>query len=366
MKRVMRLPRGRALRPEAVGAGGGVVALPSGRPIRGERRQRRRLVLLAGLAAFLGPATREGHAQWEWKRPPPPPDPTTNAVGPWPFTLEVGTAGVFDTNIENDLEELDSYGIVAGVKAGFQTSIRRPLLEVAYEGGYQSFAHTDRWDRMTHDLEADLARRAGPVSLELRGRMGLNTRTEDREIGNRYSVSPRLTIGRGHARLRLYGLYRARRFEPDEGSDETTRGLGGAFRGVTDGATLQFGYRYEEADSESELRRYVQHRASADYRVPLGLRSGFRGNLEWRPRRYLERTVSLDDDEVARRDARWTATASLTHEFRWGQGLRLDYSFQRRTSNDPEQEYDAHRVSLGTQIRLIGPKRRPRREPGDR
>lgn len=328
---------------------------------------RRRLVLLAGLVVLLGPAAPEAHAQW-WarKRPPPPPSPTTNTLGPWPFTLEVGAAGVFDTNIENDLDELDSRGIVAGVRAGFQTSIRRPLLEVAYEGGYQSFARTDRWDRLTHDVEAVLARRAGPLSLDLTGGMGLNATTEDREIGNRYAVRPRLTIGRGDARLRLYGLYRARRFETDESSDETTRGLGGAFRGVSDGATVQFGYRYEEADSESELRRYLQHRATADYEVPLGRRGGLRGSLEWRPRRYLERTVSLDGEEVARLDARWTAAASLTYDFSWGQDLRLDYSFQRRTSNDPERAYHAHRVSLGTLFRLIGPRRRPRREPGYR
>jgi hypothetical protein len=324
---------------------------------------RRGRVLLGGLAVLLGPAAGEVHAQWARKRPPPPPDAKTNAIGPWPFTLEVGAAGVFDTNIENDQEELRSHGIVAAVRAGFQTSVRRPLLQVAYDGRYQSFARTDRWDQITHDLVAILARRAGLLSMDLTGRMGLNAVTEDREIGNRYSVRPRLTIGRGYARLRLYGLYRARQFEGSEGSDETTRGLGGGFRGVTDGATLEFGYRYEEADSESGLRRYVQHRASADYEVPLGLRGDLRVRLEWRPRRYLERTVSLDGEEVLRRDVRWIATASLTHEFPWGQGLRLDYSFQRRTSNDLGEDYQAHRVSVGMQFRLIGPRRRPRREP---
>lgn len=334
--------------------------------VRGSKRSmtaRRGLLLLAGLVVFLGPAAREAHPQW-WtrKRPPPPPNPATNTVGPLPFTLEVGATGVYDTNIENDLEELDSRGIVAGVRAGFQTSIRRPLLQVAYQGGYESFARTDRWDRLTHDLVAGLARKAGPLALDVWGGMGLNSRTEDREIGNRYFVRPRLTIGRGTARLRLYGLYWARRFEADEGTDETARGLGGAFRGVSDGATVELGYRYEAADSESEFRRYIQHRASADYEVPLGRRGGLRGSLEWRPRRYLERTVSLDGEEVARRDARWTAGVSLTYDFTWGQRLRLDYDFQHRTSNDPEREYHAHRVSLGTLFRLIGPRRRPRRE----
>lgn len=321
-------------------------------------------VLLAGVAILLGPAAVEVHAQWRPReRPPPPPNATTNAIGPWPFTLEVGAAGVFDTNIENNQEELESHGIVAELRAGFQTSVGRPLLRVAYDGRYQSFTRTDRWDLITHDLAAVLARRAGLLSMDLTGRMGLNAMTEDREIGDRYSARARLTIGRGYRRLRLYGLYRARQFEGSGGSDETTRGLGAGYRGVTDGATLEFGYRYEEADSESGLRRYVQHRASGDYEVPLGLRGDLRASLEWRPRRYLERTVSLDGEEVVRRDAQWIATVSLTHEFAWGQGLRLDYSFQRRTSNDLRGEYQAHRVLVGTRFRLIGPRRRPRREP---
>ncbi len=327
---------------------------------------RRWLVPLVGVAILCGPAARDGHAQWARERPPPPPEPKSNTLGPWPFRLEVGAAGVFDTNIENDLEKLPSYGILAEVRAGFQTSVRRPLLEVAYKGGYRSFARTDRWDRMTHDLEAVLDRRAGPISLDLRGRVGLNTTTEDRELGNRYSVRPRLTIGRGDARLRLYGLYRARRFAGDEGTDETIRGLGAGFRGITDGAILEFGYRFEEANSESLLRRYVQHRASGDYRVPLGTRGRLRGGLEWRPRRYLERTVSLDDEEVPRIDARWIATVTLTYELPWGQSMSLDYSFQLRDSNDPSQKYQAHRISLGTLFRLIGPETRPRTGPRSR
>jgi hypothetical protein len=121
--------------------------------------------------------------------------------------LRFHLTNVLDSNIDHDLEDIDSYGIVSGVEARLVTHARPPLVWLAYEGGYQSFTNSSRWDRWEQSVE--LGTRipvAGHLSLE--GGVNYDNRisTEDRELVNQFTATPGLRLDGARWGLRGFGF----------------------------------------------------------------------------------------------------------------------------------------------------------------
>ncbi len=306
---------------------------------------------------------------------------------PRQFSLDLSASGVFDTNINHDTDDIDSHGMLAGIEARLRSSPRRPALTLSYEGTVQSFSGTDRWDRLEHQLDGRIAQYLGPVTLETTARLDFGSATEDRELSNQFTVRPRIGLSVGAARVRVYGAYRLKGFDlaselqssdPDmqvglsqlESTEEAgvpnerIRYVGAEFRWKAGGgSSWQLGYRYETSDSDNPDRRYIRRRYTAEYRADVSDRSALELGLEYRPRRFLDQRVqveSLDEEtgevsesEELRRDIRWVPYVSLGHTFPWGQEVEVSYEFQRRTSNDPEEEFEAHQVTLSVRLPII-------------
>lgn len=300
------------------------------------------------------------------------------------FSLDLRMSGVYDTNVNHDEDKIESHGVLAGVDARLRSSGRRPFFTLGYRGRVRSFSGTDRWDRLEHKIEALIARQVGALTLETTGAIDFRGATEDRELGNQYTIRPRVALSLGSVRLRAYGAYRLRRFEPleefaGEGdplpldpadaidvSEENTYIAGAEFRWkIGGGQSWEVGYRYEDSDSDNPSRRYYRHRYEAEYRAEFADRAALTLGLQYRPRRYPDLLVEIEDPdgetgEVVRKDVRWVPYTALAYSLPWGQEVELEYEYQRRTSNDPDEEFEAHRVTLSVRLPVVSRFRRTR------
>lgn len=268
--------------------------------------------------------------------------------------LGLEVSSVYDSNIDHELDPVRSTGFVGGFEARFRTSPRRPILTLEYEGAVKSFSNSDRWDRVQHGLGATLAREFGSIKLEAIGDVDFRASTEDRELGNQYTLMPRLALEfAGDGRLRLFGAYRLRDFDALGRNDETILYWGGALRWRAGPNSVELQSRYEDSDSDDPGRRYIRWRHSVEYRAVLSVRNALAVELELRPRRFPDLLVDVDGTIEQRRDVRVIPSVRYIHRFPWGRELRLDYEYQRRTSNDPDEEYTAHRVTLGVRLPLV-------------
>lgn len=105
--------------------------------------------------------------------------------------------------------------------------------------------------------------------------------------------------------------------------------------------------------SYTPKRSYTRDRVLLIQETRLGRRHAFllRGEHQWRS--YPQDMVEIDGRDVSREDRSWIASASWAWTLPWRQDLILDYEFQKRTSNDPEEAYTAHRVELGVRWSLL-------------
>lgn len=270
------------------------------------------------------------------------------------LSLGMEVSGIYDSNIDHEVDPVRSTGFVGGFEAQFRTSPRNPLLTLEYEGAVKSFSNSDRWDRVQHGVGAILAREFGPVTLEAIGDVDFRASTEDREIGNQYTLMPRLALEfAGDGRLRLFGAYRLRDFEDLQRNDETILYGGAALRWRADPYSLEVESRYEDSDSDDPRRRYTRWRYGAEFRADLGVRNTLWIEMQYRPRRFPDLLVDVGGTLSPREDFRWIPSVSFAHRFPWGREVRLDYEFQKRTSNDPGEEYTAHRVTLRVRLPLV-------------
>lgn len=328
------------------------------------------VAVLVALGTPLG-LVREGRAQSE----------EAYRLTPRAFALGLRTSGVYDSNIDHDDADIDSRGVIAGIEARLQSSARRPLLTLRYEGALRRFANTERWNRVEHEIAAVLAGRSGPLTLATIGEVDFKAATEDRELGNQYTALQRLSLSLGAVRLRAYGGLRLKTIDdatagldPEEMGDEEPDDFmtysGGEIRWKTGGGnSWSLGYRYEDNRSDSPSRRYIQQRYVAEYQAEFTDRDALELGLEYRPRRLPDKLVeveTLDEEgepvlsEEPREDVRWIPYVSLSHVFPWGQEVELEYEYQHRASNDLDKEFEAHRVMLTLRLPLISRYRRTR------
>ena len=259
--------------------------------------------------------------------------------------LEFRTAGVFDSNIDHDEFDLDSFGGIASIRTQFRT---RPF-SLHYQAGLDRFSQTSRWDRTTHRLRADLRQRlTSRWRLNTMAEASLGHTTEDREVlGNYYTflseVEHRFDPAR---RLYLYGMWRFREYG-DAGVREDSAWYGGTefTHDVGDRQEWSAGYRYEEIDAHLARSAYVRHSYTVEYAVAPTAHDRVRLELTFRPRRYPNRVVELDSGDVFRRDERWSPRFTWTRTLAPGLRAEFDYAYDRQWSNEGDENFRAHRVA---------------------
>jgi hypothetical protein len=271
-----------------------------------------------------------------------------------PFGFHVGLVrldlySVYESNIDREVVPTEDYGLKAGGLFRIQSQPRDPLAYLEYRGLLQAYANTDNWDRISHRFRASMG--GEPVeNLELGVYGDLNTRTanEDQQLVNQFTVSPSIALfGPRSLGIQVYGAYRVRDFINVAGEDEIIRyvGVEGQTR-LWMSARFTAGYRYEEADSQLPSESYFRRRIEAKLEQYIGRWDRLRVSVQYRVREYPHDLVDSGTGEVSREDRRWIPGARWTHRLIGGQQIELDYLYQDRSSNDPDKEYEAHRITL--------------------
>ena len=319
-------------------------ATPAARVFQ-SRRAARALTGLALILSFSGSAPSLAHGQTsadddetERRRERP----TAARLG-----LEFRTSGVFDSNIDHDEADLDSYGAAMAARAYFRT--RR--LDLQYQAGVDRFSQTRLWDRATHRVRAEVRQRiTSRWRANALAELSVGHSSDDRElVGTQYTLAPELEhrFDQAH-RAYVYGRYRLRRFGDDTLRNDDTWQGGGEFRRDAGGRqSWSAGYRYEAVDASIARNSYQRHAYVVDYRVNTTPRDELLLGLTYRPRRYPYRVLQLPAGEALRRDARWTPRVGWARTLSDSVRLEAAYTFDHQNSNEQRKDFRAHRIALG-------------------
>jgi hypothetical protein len=262
-----------------------------------------------------------------------------------PISVELRVAGVFDSNIDHDEDDLDSLGSMLAARVRLRT--RR--LSMYYQAGFDRFSETARWDRFTHRARAEIRQRLrSDLRVGSLAELSIGNSSEDREtLGNQYTIMPWLEHRIGDSRRwSVHGAYRFRTFgELAQRNDETWY-WGGEFTQNIQRQSWTAGYRYERTQSRLPTNSYSRHAYEAQYEFRPSTRDDVRLGLMLRPRHYPERVVELPAGETSRRDRRWTTTTEWIRTRANGVETGAAYEFDWQTSTDPEKPFRAHRVTF--------------------
>lgn len=258
-------------------------------------------------------------------------------------------SGVWDSNIDRNDESLDSYGAVAGLIVHFEGRPGPYRLRAEYDVAMHRYSGSDRWNRISHRLRGAMRRDlSGRWQAEVISEISLKGSSEDRSIGNQYVIEPRLIYQlNDESDVRFYAAVRIRRFEDEPDQNALNRYAGVEFaQEVEGGAEWEVGFRYELNDAESDRRRYRRRTWHTEFTTPIGSRDEIELELKVRSRRYTDRYVEIEDDDVLRRDHRWIPAIEWTRRFWQGIDLVVQYEFETRASNDPDRGYSGHQFGV--------------------
>lgn len=265
------------------------------------------------------------------------------------FTMSLSS--VFDSNIEDDAESVNSFGLVPSMGIHFQNDAEKPSFEADYEIALHRYTNTEKYDRVSHNFAASYrlqltrkwqARTTAEVSLK--------GSSEDRDVNNQYALEQQLQYRINPAnRLRLFGAYRLKRYPlEDIGKNAVDPYIGARFERKFKGERVfEILYRYDKNRSQDPKDRYVRWTYGTHFTTPLfkARRDLLTLEARYSPRLYA-RQIKVDGERVPRRDQRWTLDAlyerPLTRDVQWG----LNYRFETRNSNDPDKKFNSHLLGV--------------------
>lgn len=256
---------------------------------------------------------------------------------------QMSFSGVFDTNIDHDDDDLDSYGSVASLRFG----LRGGPTSVEYRLGFNRFSNSLRWNRTTHRVVARFTEQlASDWTLRAYGDAALHHTSEDREIGNYYTIEPRLEYEiDGRRRLRGRIRYRLKRVAEDPTSNAARAEVGLEFeQRFGNGQRASVEYRVQRNEAARRRQSYEGSVWDVEYRSDVGASGEIRAGVEFRRLTYPERLVVTDAGAASRIDDRWATTVSWVRELTGQVEWRIDYELERRQSTEPGRAFTAHRV----------------------
>jgi len=261
------------------------------------------------------------------------------------WSLRLGQSSVYDTNVDQIHAARSDYGFVLLGGAAWRNRLSRPSLEVTYEAALHRYRDSPRWDRVSQRAEVDFEKRLSKRwSTETKGEMSLKGSSEDRELGDWYTlkqrVNFRLTRGVG---LRLHGMGRLKRYPPPEGDRDARNAYAGVELRLRLGAArLDLGSRREINDARTERNDYSRWVHEGQLLAALGRRSELALDGRFYDQRYPHRTVRVGSQREVRQDQRLIASLSLSHRLGEALAVELAYTYAGRQSNDADKEFGAH------------------------
>lgn len=294
-----------------------------------------------------GPADASGQPAQPVRPAPPTSTEKAQVAGPSRFTPFTLASTIFDTNINHNEEGLDSYGMMVGAGLRFLDNPLKPSLELQYQAGFHRYANTDQWDRLSHFVRAAWERRLSRrVAFEAVGEGSIKGSTEDRELSNQLSFSPRLEYRITPVwRVRAFGAWRLKRY-PDSADRNAVNRYGGLELAVRRrGVRWSAGGRYEVNAAESSRQRYLRWTWFGDLSVPVRTWDRLELEMRYRRQRYPFRLVDVKGGpDIPRYDVRVEPEVTWVHVLDQDLEARIGYAFSGRDSNDARRDYRSHQV----------------------
>jgi hypothetical protein len=270
------------------------------------------------------------------------------------LTLELGYLSRFDSNIDHNEDDLDSFGMVPAVMAQLRSSRIKPVALLNYHVARHNYSGTDRWDRFSHLLVGVLRQdQDGSLRTETRGEISVAGTSEDRDLSNQYQVAQNLEYRfTDDYRLNLYGTLRWKRFDVRD-RNEFKPNVGLEFeQKLANDAELKFGVRWETKIIDDRDGRYKRWTFALDYEVPVSATSELEVFVENRRKLYEFEEIEIDDEDYLRRDFQWRFGVAWTKHLTDRLRFKTDYMFERRDSNNPAKLFDAHLIDMSIYFRL--------------
>jgi len=268
------------------------------------------------------------------------------------FTLELRSSGIFDSNLDHDETELDSYGASNIARA----RLRMRPFTFEYQAGLDRFSRTEKWDRMTHRFAAEGHRSISEWRAGARFEATKGESSDDREpLGATYLIEPELeyTID-VDSRVSFLGRYQIRHFGGEESRQDRTWLTGAEYKRQSGSAQWwSVRYRYEAANTSVTRNRYRRHTWLAYSRTKVTPNDELLLGVSFFTRRYPNRLIEIeigpegeDEYEELRHDTRWTYRISWAHTMSNALRLEAAYALDRQNSNDEDKLFRAHRFGL--------------------
>jgi hypothetical protein len=270
------------------------------------------------------------------------PAPRATAPEPQPWTIFGRASNGLASNVNFDQEDLGSYGLVLSGGVAYLGDD----FEILYELAGHSYTNTSRWDRVSQRIEAAIERDLpGNWEFETVGQIGFKGSSEDRDIVDQdLEIMPRLEYRFSpERRLRLFTAHRLKRYNDAPDTNAVKHYVGGEFRETLGPRRhWEIGGRFETNDEALDRGDYRRWTYSLEHGIPVTERDALVMQIRYRLKRYTQRFVEAEDEDVLRTDHRFVPSIAwiraLNHRFE----VRFDYTYESNYSNDPEKEYGAH------------------------
>jgi hypothetical protein len=264
--------------------------------------------------------------------------------------FRVSTSALYESNLEHAALPRAAYGGVAALGVRMQDRDRRPRFTLDVETALHRYSTATRFERASLATDGGVTLGvANWLTWETELSVSLRGSSEDRDLNNQFQVRERLELrlARGTA-LRLTGSARLKRY-PERGAagrNATNRYAEAEFlQRLQGGGRLAIGARLEGNAAAAARYRYDRVTWGLELESAPDRWQRLELDLAYRVQRYTTRLV--EDRSVLRRDyrlnpaVRWSVRPWSTAE------ITLAYDYENRSSNDPDEAYDAHRLSLG-------------------
>ena len=260
----------------------------------------------------------------------------------------------YDSNIDHDLEPIRSVGVVYGGGVRFRNRPKDPVFWVSYEIANHHYTNTDKWDRVSQSiLAAYNVAFSDKWQLQNLGEISFKGSSEDRELSDNFVFRPLLQYRMTkNNRFNFFVAQRFKRFdEVDQARNANNKFLGVGYERELGKHELEFTYKYEKNNGESDRNDYVRSTYAIEYKMPFLKRTVAEFGFKARPTRFFHRFAEIEVDngpdiDVPRRDTKWNFTVEFAIPLSNHLELVPTYEYEWRTSNDPEEVYHAHLPAL--------------------
>lgn len=271
----------------------------------------------------------------------------------WTGLVRFGNA--YDSNIDQNDTNQQAFGVTIGGGISYVDDPSEPSIQFSYESGLHRFSGTDRWNRISHYARGQVSQDSPWrwLKADLIGEISLKGTTEEREMSNQFNVIPRLNVRLSKRnRVRVLAAWRERRYD-EAARNASNRYVGTEFTHRGRGAS-EWTIEARVERNHAEGSRYDWDRVSwgGEYVLPLGRKGRLELELKYRRVLYASRTVEIDDEDVLRRDHRWTPTVVWRHAINAATELRLGYTRESRDSNDVRRDFAANQLLFGVTRRF--------------